>query len=231
MNPFNLSSRLFSKIFWEALFQSTDAWQTERERLANELQQLEALRQGADYNTGSISFSASWSLYCLVRYFKIRSVIEVGTFIGKSTWAMARAMDDENLSGSLIHTCDSSNDIRIPWQGRTAIRQYAKAGSTDMLSKLEGQHESLFLDGRLNERDCELLPRLVDDQSIVMLDDFEGVEKGVVNATLLRRYPLFGNHFLVYPPTEEFLRGHGFSGYASTAVLLPAARVALVNQG
>lgn len=231
MNPFNLSSRLFSKVFWEALFQSADAWQTGRGRLADELQQLEALRQGADYNTGSISFAASWCLYCLMRYFKIRSVIEVGTFIGKSTWAMARAMEDENIAGGIIHTCDSSNDIRIPWQGRVAIRQYPRAGSTDMLAKLDGRHECLFLDGRLNDRDCELLPRLLDEQAVVVLDDFEGVEKGVVNATLLRRYPLFGNHFLVYPPTEAFLRGHGFSGYASTAVLLPAAQIALVNQG
>ena len=55
---------------------------------------LEELRQNADYNTGSISTSSAWALYSVTSLFQPRMVLEVGTFIGKSTMSMAIAMDD-----------------------------------------------------------------------------------------------------------------------------------------
>ena len=48
----------------------------------------------ADYNTGSISFAGSWSLYSWSKYFEPCKIVEVGTFIGKSTWSMAKALDE-----------------------------------------------------------------------------------------------------------------------------------------
>jgi len=122
---FNLSVRLFSQAFWLSVLQNSTHWSDAKIDLIRRLNQLDELRSKADFNTGSIPAASAWCLYSLVRYFKISSVLEIGTFIGKSTTAMALAMDQEVQRG-VIHTCDGSNAIAIPYDGRCRIVQYMK---------------------------------------------------------------------------------------------------------
>ena len=64
-------------------------------KLFSELLNLEKLRKKADYNTGTISNAAAWCLYCIVKYFSPKNIMEIGTFIGKALgqWQGARTMD------------------------------------------------------------------------------------------------------------------------------------------
>ena len=86
MNTFRLSQRLFSYIFWDSILTNTEINDGKREQLFSELFKLDKLRKKADYNTGSISNAAAWCLYCVVKYFVPQNIMEIGTFIGKSSW-------------------------------------------------------------------------------------------------------------------------------------------------
>jgi len=81
--PINISVRQFSKIFWAQIMEGTENTLAEKEALAIKLNSLESLRDHAEYNTGSISFSAAWCIYNLTKYLKVKKIIEIGTFIGK----------------------------------------------------------------------------------------------------------------------------------------------------
>jgi len=54
---------------------------------------------------------------------------------------------------------------------------------------------NVYLDGRLSQPDFEPLGKIVTDQTVFVLDDFEGVEKGVANAMVLEN----ARRVLIYP--------------------------------
>lgn len=225
-----LSSRLLTDIFWSVLFQKDDERLAEREALFQSLARLDDLRAVADYNTGSISPAAAWSLYNLVRHFRPKRIIEVGTFIGKSTISMATAMDDQQAPGE-IFTCDGSNTITLPWNGRTRIQQFQKTLSGDMFKAIEAPCDMVFLDGRLKKQDLQLLDPLITSETLFVLDDFEGMEKGVINLTQLMSLEKLRDHFLLYPPSTSWLADRGYTSHSVTAVLMPVSRFSFTRQG
>lgn len=197
---------------------------------------LEDLRKSADYDTGSISASSAWALYSVVSYFQPTFILEVGTFIGKSTLAMALGSDDSLMETVEIHTCDHSNAISLPNVLKTPIIQYPKKTSTEMFTEIastagsDKKFEMLFLDGRLEEQDIPLLSKICSPEIIVALDDFEGFEKGVANLVILRESNLLPSHVLIYPPSEPLLRTLGFFDHSTTALLIPLALLHLTAQ-
>ncbi|MDC0457602.1 hypothetical protein OAM56_06740 [Alphaproteobacteria bacterium] len=231
MQNFKLSSRLFSEIFWISILGHTDSKNKQLQELILDLEKLDILRKYADYNTGSISLSDAWCLFSLIDYFKPKRVVEIGTFIGKSTWSMAKSLENQVEQIGNIYTCDMSNDIKIPWKGKVVIKQFPRTESTEMLKKIEEKIDFLLIDGRLNNNDNIELDRLLHSNSIIALDDFEGMEKGVANLFTLKRIDQLKNHFLIYPCKKEYLQQIGLSSHSLTAILLPANIIQLTAQG
>ena len=97
---------------------------------------LDELRSQADYNTGSISSGAIWALFGACLFFKPKTVAEVGRFTGKSTFAMACAMDMVFPEGGQIYTCDFSNKINLNFGTQKTVRQFQMQSSTDMFSAM-----------------------------------------------------------------------------------------------
>lgn len=230
MPNIKISQRMMTRIFWDEVLGSDDERSGERQKLLDRLNVLEELRTKADYNTGSISFAAAWCLYSIIRYFAPKRVIEIGTFIGKSAVSILAAMDDRGIAGE-IFTCDNSNSIVIPWQGTSRINQFPKCASTDMLKQLSGTFDFVFLDGRLQQADLPLLDKLITPSTIVCMDDFEGIEKGVANVMVLGSLPKLRNHFLIYPASESLLRHRGFVSHSLIAIFLPTHLIELARQG
>jgi predicted O-methyltransferase YrrM len=225
---FNLSSQLFSEAFWRGVFAESDFFKPIQKQFENDSLGLESLRGQADYNTGSISAFSAWGLFLVCHYFKVRRAFEVGTFIGRSTMSIAKAM---NLyGGGEIHTCDLSNDINIFQYPPTKIVQYKKQTSDQMLSALTGQFDFAFIDGRLSDVDISKMAQLLTNDAIIVLDDFEGMEKGVANLFNLRSHPQFQHFFLIPPPNNEMAEKLGFSSRSLTAVLIPTSLISLTNQ-
>ena len=231
MNKFRLSSRLFSYVFWDSILSNTEINDGKREKLFSELASLEKLRKKADYNTGSISNATAWCLYSLVKYFAPKNIMEVGTFIGKSSLSMVKAQDDLYLENGYFVTCDFSNDITIPWSGKTKFKQYKKQSSTEMLNNELISPDLISLDGRIQDNDLKILEKLLNQHTIILLDDFEGAEKGVINYTKLKKISKLKTHFLVYPCERSKLLELGENSHSTTAVMLPTDLIELVAQG
>jgi hypothetical protein len=236
MNPIPISYQLLSAALWERVLENaTLHFETRRGELFNLFDELDGLRAGADYNTGSVSATSGWVLYALAYMLAPVRVAEVGTFIGRSTLALAHGMDAAGVAGGAIHTCDVSNAIQLPMPTSTRITQYSRQSSTEMLRKLatpdaKQSFDMAYLDGRLDAQDVALLSHLLKPEGVIGFDDFEGVEKGVANVMLLRSAGLFPGHALIYPCKSEMLLRYGLTGFCRTALLVPLSLLRITPQ-
>ena len=120
--------------------------------------------------------------------------------------------------------------LSYPYVGTTKITQFMKQDSTKMLECLTGKFDLLFIDGRIKNSDIKIILNLITDKSIIVFDDFEGIEKGVANLMLLRQSKEFNNHYQINPPSEEFLKLHNFHSGALLGLLVPINEFQLTNQ-
>lgn len=214
MNPLQLNRRMVSKLFWELM----DAQSLPEYDLPT-TDQFDRLRKYADYNTGSLNEWDMVDLIAICHYFKPRVIAEVGTFIGRSTYALAVGAGEM----AMIYTCDASNDIPLPDMPphSPAIICHPRESSVEMFNKMlsaefGGRVDMFFIDGRISEADRILMEKLSHPKTVIVLDDFEGVEKGVANALLLGT----SDHILIYPRTPD----------GKTAVLVPIQLLQLTAQ-
>ena len=214
MNSLRLNRRMISRAFWDLM----DA-QSLPEYDIPPAEHFDRLREHADYNTGSLNEWDMLDLIAICAYFKPRMVAEVGTFVGRSTYALAVGAGDM----AQIYTCDASNDIPLPEMPHNAAGalRHPHQSSVEMFNKLlagefANQVDLFFIDGRVSEADRLLMEKLSHSKTVIVLDDFEGIEKGVTNAMLLGT----PDHILIYPRTPD----------GKTALLVPIQLLQLTAQ-
>lgn len=229
----NISQHQFSKLFWNVIFSQ---FEYDRYKIAqnfsSELASLDGNREQAQYNTGSISLATSIALYALTKYVKPKVIAEVGTFIGRSTFSMAKGVASTNLKDFEIHTCDYSNDIRLAFY-KENIHQYPLTSSQSMFSKLLDKQKKVdmfFLDGRVSAEELPYLAKLSNMGAIYVFDDFEGIEKGVANYGLLKSSGILKDYVLVYPPTDDYLAKVGVNDNSVMALAYPLGKLRFVAQ-
>ena len=188
MNPVLIGRKRLSDIVWGIIDEKVGDFPFEAvEKIIEDQQHL---REQADYKTGSVPYDDAIELYKITKFFNPRHIAEVGTFIGVSTRTMMLACDP-----IYIYTCDYSNDINLNDEG---FVQYPKIPSHDMFADLASKNvkvDLVYLDGRLSQNDVEPLSKIIHDDTVFVFDDFEGVEKGVVNAMMVESYA----RALIYP--------------------------------
>ncbi len=233
MEKIRINRTRFTDIAWGAIFENAAVHAVNlRGELFQKSVALDELRSQAAYNTGSIGTGAIWALFSACLYFKPKTVAEVGTFIGKSTFAMACAMDLVHQGGGLIDTCDFSNKINLDFATQTRVRQYPMQSSTDMFSAMVAEKRKcdvLLLDGRLQNEDFPLLSSVLGPDTVILLDDFEGTEKGVINAIHLMN-SLHNTHYLAYAPSRSLMQLHGLSEGCTIGMIVPKHLVEHTNQ-
>lgn len=189
MNPVQIGRKRLSEIVWTIIDEKVSDYPFEKIEKIVEDQQ--ALRAQAEYNTGSMPIDDAFELYRIVKFFQPKVIAEVGTFIGVSTKTMNLAM--ERLVD--IYTCDHSNNINLDVPN---IFQYPKRPSFEMFADMVEKGvkvDLVYLDGRLSQEDVEPLSKIIYAETVFVLDDFEGTEKGVANAMMLES----PGRVLVYP--------------------------------
>lgn len=230
MEPIRVNRAALSRLIWSDILALTNS--TDREVISEPCQYLEINRRNADYNTGSINFTNAWCLYSLVCYFKPRVIAEVGTFIGKSTMAMSEAMQHSLVEDPVIYTCDSSNDIKLDMKIDVRLEQFPKMTSTDMFTEMvtkQVKADLVFIDGRLSAEDIELLGQIAHESTVFVFDDFEGVEKGVINVLNLSN--LFSSGYtLIYPPDTALLLDACLMQPSNLAMIAPFSSLRFVSQ-
>lgn len=210
---FDISAHDLSTMFWNRLLHLS-GWDVKEavDVVSLHGDECEVMRPRMDYQTGSIPISTAVWLYLLAKQLRPRNVVEVGTFIGKSTMALAAGM-----CGGNIWTCDGSNDFLVPNGTPTKILGHGKTMSADMLRGISDLADLIFYDGRVHAEDLEHVRRLTHDRTILAFDDFEGTEKGVANVAIVRSPGLA----LIYPPSPELLKHYGVGDRSTLALLVP----------
>lgn len=222
----DLSTRLLSEAIWGRVFEhSASRYLDFGPDLFRTLGRLDVLREKAQYKTGSIGTAAQWSLYALSYLWRPEVVVEIGTYIGKSTIAMALGADAASVKAE-IHTCDMSNAFDLPTLSKSSVVQYPSTSSTQMLNELvedgyKARVQLFHIDGRLTKEDISLMADLASPDAMIVLDDFEGAEKGVANLFNIRAAQVFKGHLTVYPPSESRLNRLGFWDAGSSGLLVP----------
>jgi len=173
--------------------------------------------------TGSISPETMQDLYRIANYFRAQNILEVGTYIGRSTQSFAYGSGSELKS---LYTCDHSNDTWIPpTELSEKIHYFGKTSSRELIVKLASEDvkiDLLYLDGRISEDELRPLGNILQSDAVVVLDDFEGTEKGVENAFRLRA--LLKTSLLIRPfPTISNQR-------RCTALIVPTSMLAISRQ-
>lgn len=171
--------------------------------------EAQARRVRASYDTGSILDEEACLLRALVVEFGVRVVIEVGTFIGTSTLALA------GPEVKAVYTCDVSNDCL---ESGGAVKTFPKQSSTDMLRvlcRLGVRADLCFFDGVLSDTDAVLLREVTHAGTVYAFHDYNygpkirkhGLEtvprKGIGNVRLLQ--PLLPHHQLIEPRPDTTL--------------------------
>jgi predicted O-methyltransferase YrrM len=233
MKPeFNLSSHRLSVAFWETVFErGYERLPEVLPAILSNYKRCETFRRGADYNTGSISPAAGVCLYAVCRHFEVGHVVEIGTFIGKSTSSMAFALG-QNTPNGVIYTCDKDNACFKPWDGiGCQVRSFEKKSSTEMLAevaKSTGKIDLFYFDGRIAPPDIPLILQLSTAGTLYAFDDFEGTEKGVANVASLRGS--LKGYVLIEPCAPELLRRYGIQGRSHLALLMSTENLNITNQ-
>lgn len=209
MNPIQIGRKRLSEIVWGIIDEKVFDYPYKEIEVVIEGQQ--SLRHQAEYKTGSVPYDDALELYKIVRAFQPNNIAEVGTYIGVSALVMNMAM--ERLVD--VYTCDMSNDIDL---NAPNIHQYPMKPSHEMFADMAEKGvkvDLVYLDGRLSEKDIEPLLKIIHGQTVFVLDDFEGTEKGVANALMLES----PNTVLIYPRNGN-----------KTAMVLPVNMIQLVRQ-
>jgi predicted O-methyltransferase YrrM len=176
-------------------------------KLASDAEQR---RSVASYNTGSILATEAQMLLDAVQRLCARVVIEVGTFVGLSTTALASGPTVE-----AVYTCDASNDC-LP--ATATIRTYPKQSSTQMLRDLVARGvkaDLCFFDGTVTPADVPLLAHVTSQDTVFIVHDYNHgpkwrkkqlvtvPRKGIGNVELLRKS--FPSHVVVDPLPDTTL--------------------------
>ncbi len=209
MNPIQIGRKRLSEIVWGIIDEKVGDFPYER--IEKIIEEQQPLREQADYKTGSVPYDDAVELYKVVKFFQPKVIAEVGTFIGVSTLTMNLAME-QSVD---IYTCDHSNDIHL---GVLNIFHSPMRASHEMFAEMaedELKADLIYLDGRLSQQDVEPLNKIIHDKTVFVLDDFEGVEKGVANAMMLES----PGRVLIYPREGR-----------KTAISLPLTLLQIVPQ-
>ena len=190
MNAIQIGRKRLSDIVWGIIDEKVDDFPYER--IEKIIEEQQPLREQADYKTGSVPYDDAVELYKVVRFFQPKVIAEVGTFIGVSTMVMDLATPDV----AVIYTCDVSNNIDLNMIKN--VVQYPKTMSSQMFEdmRMRGAVPDLvYLDGRLGKDDIDALSKIIYADTVFVFDDFEGIEKGVINAMMIEA----PNRVLIYP--------------------------------
>jgi Predicted O-methyltransferase len=162
----SISFAQFSRAFWERV-----------ELEAHEY--AEPVKTIGGEGQFSTNRKVAYLLFCLAHYYEPKTVCEIGTYRGRSTTALALGM----ASGQ-IWTCDKDVDWKFESPNEVRINRHYTT-STEMLKGIKEPIDLFFFDGRIQHDDVPQIKRLSHKHTVYVMDDFEGLEKGVHNALKL----------------------------------------------
>jgi len=176
------------------------------EELQEKFAEADKLRPLAKYNTGSISLETGMLLRAACAWKDPKVVVEIGTFIGKSTAALQ--------AQERIYTCDKSNDCVA---STDKIITHPYQSSTQMLLKLVEsgvQVDFFYFDGRLADADIPLVLELSAPGAVYAFDDWHDGVHGKGKSNMTKLLPWLSHYGLIQPHAP-------FARRSTLALLVP----------
>lgn len=231
---FDLPNRLLAEALYQRMYEEIGGEIPGIVDRINDMAQKQILlKNQMFYKTGSIAVASAVAIYILTRKVQPEFVAEIGTFVGRSTMAMAMALNDCGVPAE-IYTCDKDNPFALePEVGGVKIFGHPQSGSTEMLEKISSlgrKVDMMFIDGRLSSKDISIIKNISSEKCVYLFDDFEGIEKGVVNCLMFKQESAFARHILLPPMRIPSATGWDWQGVNSVAVLMPQSLLRLTNQ-
>ena len=124
-------------------------------------------------NSISRSDALFLQLACLVE--KPKKIMEIGTWIGTSAYALSQASD------ALIYTCDDGPDNFYIIEGQESytdrIIRHPDTHSSEFLKKIDGGFDFVFVDGWLKDDDAKGIFEKCEDNFTFITHDYYRFEK------------------------------------------------------
>jgi hypothetical protein len=148
-------------------------------------------------------------LACLVE--KPKKIMEIGTWLGTSAYAMAQTSD------ALIYTCDEGPDNFYIHEGNESyanrIIRHPETHSSKFFKKIDGGFDFVFVDGWLNDDDAEGIFEKCEDNFTFIAHDYYRPEKpkpvfckGYQAVERMLKYAWEnGYETELYPPSPDWL--------------------------
>lgn len=110
-------------------------------------------------------------LSLLIINYKPKNILEIGTWVGTTSYTMASSSNDCN-----VYTCDNNDRfVNLNIEVNKRIFTHPKTHSTDFLKKVLNENkkfEMFFNDASLSNQDCELICDLASNNFIFATHDY-----------------------------------------------------------
>jgi hypothetical protein len=147
----------------------------------------------------STSNADCYFLALLVKKFKPTNILEIGTFVGKSTFSLACAAESNKQDFS-IDTIDIQKKVnKNKFRKFTQIKFY-NGHSNKIIPKLKKKYDLMFIDANLDDLTAAEIKKRCKKNTLIVLHDFcPPVDKGVYDLFYLSKFI----NFIFYAPNID----------------------------
>jgi predicted O-methyltransferase YrrM len=128
-------------------------------------------------NSDTTGFSDCSFLSMLIMEYKPKTIMEIGTWVGTTSYTMATTSNDV-----IIYTCDNNNRfVNLQIEQCNRIKIHPNTHSTQFLKRLNEQKiifDMIFNDASLSDEDCNLICELSKNEFIFVTHDYYNSEGG-----------------------------------------------------
>lgn len=135
-------------------------------------------------------------LALLIKKFKPVNILEIGTFVGKSTFSLACAAENNKQKFSIDTIDIQKKVIKNKFHKFKQIKFY-NGHSSKIVPKLKKKYDLIFIDANLDDLTATEIKKRCKKNALIILHDFcPPVDKGVYNLFYLSKFM----NFIYYAP-------------------------------
>jgi hypothetical protein len=137
-------------------------------------------------------------LYLLVRYLKPTNILEIGTFVGSTLFAIITACE-ENKQPYIIHTIDNHDELKLENKLLHSVKVH-KGWSREVLKNINTKFDFVFSDANLDKETATILENLINKDTFFATHDFvPPSDKGISSIFNMIKYTKLKNNLLIMP--------------------------------
>jgi predicted O-methyltransferase YrrM len=142
-------------------------------------------------------------LYGLVRYIKPINILEIGTFVGSTCYAMKLGCE-KNQGKHLITTIDrDQSNIKKSEMGDLSFLTILEGEAKQILEDQNCTYDFIFADANIDEKTASLLEPLMSRNVVFVTHDYNPQDKGIEALENIATNTFLGESIKVEPDPEQ----------------------------